>query len=1139
MNKNEFVHLHLHSQYSLLDGAIKFDELFEEVKKQGMPAVALTDHGNLFGAYDFYRKAKENDIKPIIGCEVYIAKDHTNKTPEDNKTHHLTVLAMDIDGYQNLCSLVSRGHLKGFYRKPRVDKKLLFENSSGLIVLSGCLNSEVCHNILKGKKEEAIRIASEYKAVFGDRYFLEIQGTKLKEQKRVNSVLKEMSVRLNIPIVATNDCHYLTKNDFHSHDALLCIQTNSLVKEEKRFRFNGNEFYLKSRDEMRDAIDDNEEALENTLLIAERCNIDLKTNDYHLPQLNTEDSSSSNDIKAMVLSALENKIQEKIISPNESGLYKDRIDHELSIIRDMGYEGYFLVVSDFIRFAKKNNIPVGPGRGSAAGSLVANLLDITEIDPIRYDLIFERFLNPERISMPDIDIDFCGEKREEVIKYVINKYGEDKVAQIGTFGTMSSKAVIKDVGRVLGFSFSDVNKLTNLIPSFRGKVYSLEESHKKVKEFRQLVESDEKFTELYNLSVKLENSVRHSSTHAAGVVISNEPLDKMIPLFRGSKNETVTQYDMNAVEDLGFVKFDFLGLKTLTVIKNTKDFIKVGNPDIDKELKYADMNNKDVYQMLSNGLTRGIFQIESSGMKDVLKNLRADKFDDIVALLALYRPGPLDSGMVDEYILRKSGKTKTDYPLPELEKILEETHGLFVYQEQIMKTASILANFSLGEADLLRRAMGKKKTSEMLAQRERFIGGAETNKVPLKVAHEIFDTMEKFAEYSFNKSHSTAYANITFQTAYLKTYYPCEFMSALMSTEINLSEKIVANITECKEMGIEILSPDINESGSGFTPINKSIRFGLSAIKNLGTNIVENIINSRKDLGKFSTIFEFLSVMDSRKMNKKSLESLIKSGALDCFLFTRATLFNNMDLLLSFVGQYSKNRNTDQENLFDLDKLIQEPTLEDFKEWPLDELSKYEIETLGYSVKINPLDIYKHKLSKINYKRIRDIKNESEKSVVTLAAFISSISVKTSKKNSKKYAIINLEDTSGLLEAIIFNDEFEKSESILNIGAPLLITGSIEKSDGNTKLIINSFNGEDSVQLIRDMPVPLKITINENLSKKQVNNLKDLFHKYPGKSPVEILLKDSGVRARISIDNISVENCKELEEEISKTINLN
>ena len=543
--KNDFAHLHLHSQFSLLDGAIKFDELFEEVKRQGMPSVALTDHGNLFGAYEFYKKAKESDVKPIIGCEVYIAKDHTNKTNENNKTHHLTVLAMNLEGYENLCSLVSFGHLQGFYRKPRIDKKLLFEKSDGLIVLSGCLNGEVSHNILKGKKDEALKVASEFKNVLGDRYFIEIQGTCLKEQIRVNKVLKEIAEKLDIKVVATNDCHYLTKNDFHSHDTLLCIQTNALVKEEKRFRFNGNEFYLKSKQEMMDALDGDEESIDNSILIAERCDIKFETDDYRLPKI--DEDINYDGIREISDKSLEEKIHNGFISKKDKSLYKERINHEINIIEKMGFEGYFLVVSDFINYAKDNRIPVGPGRGSAAGSLVAFLLDITEVDPIKHGLIFERFLNPERISMPDIDIDFCGEGRDEVIKYVTAKYGKDKVAQIGTFGTMSSKAVVKDVGRVLGFTFADVNKLTNMIPSFRGKVYSLEECYKKVKEFRELVEKDSAFTELYNLSVKLENSVRHSSTHAAGVVISDEPLDKMIPLYRGSKDETVTQYDMNAV----------------------------------------------------------------------------------------------------------------------------------------------------------------------------------------------------------------------------------------------------------------------------------------------------------------------------------------------------------------------------------------------------------------------------------------------------------------------------------------------------------------------------------------------------------------------------------------------------------------
>ena len=1126
----DFVHLHLHSQYSLLDGAIKFDELFDEVGKQGMSSVALTDHGNLFGAYDFYKKAKDKGVKPIVGCEIYIAKDHTNKSSENNKTHHLTVLAQNLEGYENLCSLVSIGHLRGFYRKPRVDKKLLFEKSDGLIVLSGCLNGEVCHNILKGKKDEAIKIAAEYKSVLKDRYFIEIQGTCLKEQVRVNKVLKEIAEKLDIKVVATNDCHYLTKNDYNSHDTLLCIQTNSLVKEEKRFRFNGNEFYLKSRDEMCTALDGDEESIDNSLLIAEKCNLDFGDSNYKLPVL--ENDLNYDGIREFADKSLSDFIANDIVSSKDKLIYQERIDHELKIIEKMGFEGYFMVVSDFINYAKKNSIPVGPGRGSAAGSLIAYLLGITEVDPIKHGLIFERFLNPERISMPDIDIDFCGEGRDEVINYVSNKYGKDKVAQIGTFGTMSSKAVVKDVGRVLGLSFSEVNKLTNMIPSFRGKVYSLDECYKKVKEFRELVETNNSYSELFNLSVKLENSVRHSSTHAAGVVISNEPLENMIPLYKGSKDEIVTQYDMNAVEELGFVKFDFLGLKTLTVIKKAKEFIRIHNKEIDEEINKADINDPNVYKLLSKGLTRGIFQIESSGMKDVLKNLKADKFDDIVALLALYRPGPLDSGMVDEYILRKNGKKKTEYPTPQLKKILNETHGLFVYQEQIMNTASVLSNFTLGDADLLRRAMGKKKASEMKAQREKFLNGAKDNEIDEKLAEDIFNTMEKFAEYSFNKSHSTAYAYITFQTAYLKTYYPCEFMASLMTTEINNSEKIVSDIRECKEMNINILPPSINESGSGFTPLKNSIRFGLNAVKNLGTNIVKNIINLRDEQGEFKNIFEFLGLMDSRRMNKKTLESLIKSGTLDEFGLTRSTLFENIDKLQSHVGINNKDADKLQESLFDNDQIYQKPELQIKQDWDIFDLSKFEIETLGYSISVNPLNAVHEKIQQINSKSISEIKSLKDKTPVTTAVYITSIEIKSSKKNANKYANVSFEDSSGVLEGIIFNDEIIKHESKLELGVPLLISGFVENSDDVIKLIVNGVNGNEAIKEIKNISLPLKIQISRDISLDDTMKLKTIFEKFPGNSNVEINLSNNGLKAKISIEGCKVENCDELKEQI-------
>ena len=697
---------------------------------------------------------------------------------------------------------------------------------------------------------------------------------------------------------------------------------------------------------------------------------------------------------------------------------------------------------------------------------------------------------------------------------------------------MSSKAVVKDVGRVLGLSFSEVNKLTNMIPSFRGKVYSLDECYKKVKEFRELVETNNSYSELFNLSVKLENSVRHSSTHAAGVVISNEPLENMIPLYKGSKDEIVTQYDMNAVEELGFVKFDFLGLKTLTVIKKAKEFIRIHNKEIDEEINKADINDPNVYKLLSKGLTRGIFQIESSGMKDVLKNLKADKFDDIVALLALYRPGPLDSGMVDEYILRKNGKKKTEYPTPQLKKILNETHGLFVYQEQIMNTASVLSNFTLGDADLLRRAMGKKKASEMKAQREKFLNGAKDNEIDEKLAEDIFNTMEKFAEYSFNKSHSTAYAYITFQTAYLKTYYPCEFMASLMTTEINNSEKIVSDIRECKEMNINILPPSINESGSGFTPLKNSIRFGLNAVKNLGTNIVKNIINLRDEQGEFKNIFEFLGLMDSRRMNKKTLESLIKSGTLDEFGLTRSTLFENIDKLQSHVGINNKDADKLQESLFDNDQIYQKPELQIKQEWDIFDLSKFEIETLGYSISVNPLNAVHEKIQQINSKSISEIKSLKDKTPVTAAVYITSIEIKSSKKNANKYANVSFEDSSGVLEGIIFNDEIIKHESKLELGVPLLISGFVENSDDVIKLIVNGVNGNEAIKEIKNISLPLKIQISRDISLDDTMKLKTIFEKFPGNSNVEINLSNNGLKAKISIEGCKVENCDELKEQI-------
>ncbi|MGH7908393.1 MAG: DNA polymerase III subunit alpha, partial [Thermodesulfobacteriota bacterium] len=927
--ENDFVHLHLHSQYSLLDGAIKFDELFSKAKEYGMTAVALTDHGNIFGAVEFYKEAKKAGIKPIIGCEVYVApSSRQDKSPED-KNHHLILLSMNREGYKNLSRLLTKAYFEGFYRRPRIDYELLDIHREGLMVLSGCLNGEFCKYLISNDLQGALRTAARYKEIFGDRYYLEIQANKLPEQEAVNQRIKEIGNRLGVKVVATNDCHYLRREDSKPHDILLCIQTGTTVIDEKRFKFKGDEYFLKSRREMLDCLKDFPEEIERTIEIAKRCNFEFKTNSgstlrqgeglttgYKLPVLELEDGKALDEHMALIArKGLEERLKGSGIAGEKANLYKERLETEIETIKGMGFSGYFLVVSDFINFAKDRGIPVGPGRGSAAGSLVAYSLGITELDPIQYNLLFERFLNPERVSMPDIDVDFCADRRDEVIKYVTERYGADKVAQIGTFGTMSAKAVVKDVGRVLGIPYSDVDRVTKLIPSFRGKVFSIEESLTQIPQLKELIEKSPNLRELIDIARPLENMVRHSSTHAAGIVISNEPLADHIPLYKGSKDEIVTQFDMNAIEDLGFVKFDFLGLKTLTVIdkaikfinENKSSGVRQSSEQVDQvgsikdevlqfDIKKIPLNDQDVYKLLSSGHTRGVFQIESSGMKDLLMRLQPSSFEDIIAVLALYRPGPLDSGMVDEFIKRKHGKRRIEYPLPELKELLKDTYGLFVYQEQIMKTASVLADYSLGEADLLRRAMGKKKPEEMKAQRERFLEGAKKKGVSKKKAEEIFDAMEKFAEYSFNKSHSAAYALITYQTAYLKANYPAQFMAALLSVEAGNADKVIASIAECKEMGIEVLPPDVNESMAGFTALTGSpttlpldryprargkIRFGLSAIKNIGEGTVEAIIKAREEGGGLKSIFDFCERVDSKKINKRTFESLIKSGAFD------------------------------------------------------------------------------------------------------------------------------------------------------------------------------------------------------------------------------------------------------------------
>jgi len=1181
MNK-DFVHLHLHSQYSLLDGAIKFDELFTKAKEYGMTAVALTDHGNIFGAVEFYKEAKKAGIKPIIGCEVYVApSSRHDKSPED-KNHHLILLSMSQEGYKNLSRLLTKAYFEGFYRRPRIDYELLDIHHEGLMVLSGCLNGEFCKYLISNDLQGALRTAAKYKEIFGDRYYLEIQANKLPEQEAVNQKIKEIGSRLGIKVVATNDCHYLTREDSKPHDILLCIQTGTTVIDEKRFKFKGDEYFLKSRREMLDCLKDFPEEIERTLEVAERCNFEFKTNggstlrqgeglttSYKLPEFELEDGKALDEYMAILASeGLEKRLKENEIVGERVDLYKERLETEIETIKSMGFSGYFLVVSDFINFAKDRGIPVGPGRGSAAGSLVAYSLGITELDPIQYNLLFERFLNPERVSMPDIDVDFCADRRDEVIKYVTERYGADKVAQIGTFGTMSAKAVVKDVGRVLGIPYSDVDRVTKLIPTFRGKVFSIDESLTQIPQLKELIEKSPNLRELIEIARPLENMVRHSSTHAAGIVISNEPLADYIPLYKGSKDEILTQFDMNSIEDLGFVKFDFLGLKTLTVIDKAIKFIsdnkssgvRESSEQVDQvdpikdevlhfDIKRIPLNDQDVYKLLSSGRTRGVFQIESSGMKDLLMRLQPSSFEDIIAVLALYRPGPLDSGMVEEFIKRKHGQRRIEYPLPELKELLKDTYGLFVYQEQIMKTASVLADYSLGEADLLRRAMGKKKPEEMKAQRERFLEGAKKKGISKKKAEDIFDAMEKFAEYSFNKSHSAAYALITYQTAYLKAHYPAEFMAALLSVEAGNADKVIASIAECKEMGIEVLPPDVNESMAGFTAISGSpttlpldryprargkIRFGLSAIKNIGEGTVEAIIQAREEGGRVKTIFDFCERVDSKKINKRTFESLIKSGAFDSLGANRTQLMESLDTLLSYASAIQKSSPERQSALFTLSDSISLPTLPVVEEWDEKERLKAELDVLGFYVTSHPVAKYLMEIKRYTNTDTELLSEIKERREVLIAGVVRSLNVKHTKNGSNIFGTLVLEDMKGSVEVVIFNDLLRKSLPILEEKVePVVVKGTVEPSEERVRLRASD------IFSLKEMRNGSTVHINltkEYAVKENLLKLKKIVETYPGKSLIHLHLETSHSDVVVDLGDCRVDVHDEFIEAVTRLL---
>jgi len=1052
-----FVHLHNHSEYSLLDGATKIDRMLDKALADGMEAVALTDHGNMFGAIEFYKEAKKRNIKPILGFEGYIAPT-SRKDKQTKGTYHITLLAKNLTGYRNLLKLTTFSYTEGFYYKPRIDKDLLREYSEGLIAGSACLHGEVQRHLLAGDYDAAKRAVQEYKEIFGkDNFFLEIMRHGIEDQQRIDADIIRLAAETDTLLVATNDCHYLNKEDAVAQDVLLCLQTNHKLEEENRMRMGSEEFYFKKEEEMLQAFEDHPEFVDNSRLVADMCNVELTLGELSPPHFKTPDGSSEQEyLRRLAYEGLDRRTQG--FDEQLKKHYRDRLELELSIIQQMGFSGYFLIVWDFINYAKKNKIPVGPGRGSAAGSLVSYSLGITEIDPIRYNLLFERFLNPERVSMPDIDVDFCVERRDEVINYVKEKYGAYNVAQVITFGTMLAKAVVRDVARVLGFPYKEADRIAKMIPDRA----TLEEAIAESEQIKSEIKKDEKVAQLFEISRTLEGIKRHASTHAAGVVISEEPIYNRCPIYKpAGEDALVTQFSKEYLEDVGLIKFDFLGLRNLTVIDLTVK--QIGNGfDISK----IPLDDEKTYKLLQSGDTLGIFQLESSGMQRLIAELKPTCFEDLIALVALYRPGPLGSGMVSDFIERKHGHKPIDYPLPELEDILKETYGIILYQEQVMQIASKLAGYSLGEADILRRAMGKKKKEVMEQQRGIFVERAQQHGVSRQKAEYIFDLMAKFAEYGFNKSHSAAYAYIAYQTAYLKAHYPAYFMSALLTSEKNDTKKISKHIEECNRLKIGILPPDINDSERDFAVAEKDgkpvIRFGFGAIKNVGSAAIESIISTRRE-GRFESIYDFLKRVDLRKVNRKVIESLIMAGCFDSLHPNRASLLASLDDLLEWAQKRANGKGVKMQALFGTQHPSEAPPqLKQANMLSQREILKFERELLGFFISSNPLDKYRRTLEGLINATSDDLSSSHRDKLIMAGVPVSIRKTKTKKKSVM--AFVKFMDTKGTFEATLWPDTYERYRELLESEDPLIIVAHQEVGSEKASIIVQRIYTLDEIE---------------------------------------------------------------------------
>jgi len=1130
MGQPQFVHLHLHTDFSLLDGACDITELLDETARRGMPAVAVTDHGNLFAAANFYHLARTRGVKPIIGCEVYVARGSRHDRAERSEaqgrdafepgprgSNHLLLLCENAAGYRNLIKLVSAGFLEGFYYKPRIDYALLSQHSAGLIALSACLRGAVSEAVMEDRYAEARETAYRLADIFGKgNFFLEIQDQGLEIEGQVNRELLRLSRETGIPLVATNDCHYLTQSDAHAQEVLLCIQTGKTMSDPQRMRFATDQFYFKTADEMARVFRELPDALARTVAIAERCNLRIEPvkdsfPEFHVPEGHTLESYFERTVRqgfAARIPALEKQAKEGRLRRPLSE-YEQRLSSEIEMIKKMRYASYFLIVWDFIHYARAQGVPVGPGRGSAAGSLVSYALRITDVDPLQYDLLFERFLNPERVSMPDIDIDFCMRRRGEMIDYVTGKYGRENVAQIITFGTMAAKAALKDVGRALDVPYGEVDRLAKLVPNQLN--ITLDQALAQAPPLKVQAEGDERIKELLAVAKRLEGKPRHASTHAAGVVIAAQPLTEIVPLYKTNREEITTQYDMVALERLGLLKMDFLGLTTLTVIHDAVRMIEQTR-GVKIDLENLPLDDAETYALFSRGDTAAIFQFESHGMRDLLRRYQPARLEDLIALNAVYRPGPIQGGMIDEFINRKQGKTRVTYDLPGLKDILEGTYGVILYQEQVVQIANRLAGFSLGEADILRRAMGKKKREEMAAQREKFVAGCKAHKLPEKKAERLFDLMAEFAGYGFAKSHACAYAFLAYQTAYLKVHFPVEFMAALLTSEAGNSEKVVKYISEARGMGVAVLPPDVNESDLYFTPVADAIRFGLAAIKNMGENTARAILEARNSQGRFESLFDFCERVDSRFLNKRVFESLIKSGAMDS-LGPRERLLASLEDALQAVQRALRARGSGQHGLFGA-AAAPAPMARELREaepWSEQERLSSEYAMLGFFVSGHPLEKFAGRLQELKAVDLASVEGRRNKEEINVAGIVVSSRAMRSKKGAR-WAIYTIQDMTGVQELLAFPESFARLEPILNAGGPLLIKGRVNIEEAGTRLVLMEARplesaGEPPATLLR---VRLDLGMMDEFT---LDRLKELFAGSPGPCPVafELLSPDGAV----------------------------